>query len=156
MGKSSNPSICAGLPASQFLPCDTAKAGDDSRLRNRNLGPQMLATLGDFIGGRVAIAAGGVARIASHEIGDKNALQPRAFDHLAQQPPRTIAAEWNSGAVAAQSSGCNTDKRYFGWYAAVARHHARPASNQRLATRASLNRSAQLPQRNFRCLFGSG
>jgi hypothetical protein len=142
--------------ASQFLPCDTAKAGDDSRLRNRNLGPQMLAALGDFISGRVAIAAGGVARIASHEIGDKNVFQPRAFDHSAQQPPRTIAAEWNSGAVAAQASGCNPDKCYVGRHAAIARNYARPASNQRLAARASLNQSAQPPQCNFGCLFGGG
>ena len=60
----------------QFLPGETTEAGDDARPYKRKLGPQMLAALSDFIGGWIAIAAGGVARIASHEIGDEDALQP--------------------------------------------------------------------------------
>jgi hypothetical protein len=83
----------------------------------------MVPAMSDFIGGRVAIASGQIARITSDQIGDENPFQPCALDHSAQQLPRTIATERNSGAIASQAARRYPNKNHFGRHAAVARYY---------------------------------
>ena len=69
----------------QLTPCDTPKTCDDERLRERKLGVQMGAAIGDFFGARVTISSARITRITSHEVRDEDAAQLRSMDHAMQQ-----------------------------------------------------------------------
>jgi len=116
----------------------------------------MFPAAGDFTGGRVAVAPASVARITSHQIGDENALKADAFDHPAQQLPRTIAAERNTRAVSAQAARRNSNEHYIGRNATIPWHHTRAAANQGFAAHARLNFRAQPQELCFRPILGGG
>src|SRR6516162_8073481 len=119
---------------SQLAPGDGAQAYDDPRTHQSELGCEMAAAVGDLAGARIAVAAAGVARIASNHVGDEKTPQTGACDHPTQQFSRTVAAERDSGAVGAQTAGRQPHECDPRWRRAVARHDLRTAFDQRRAT----------------------
>jgi hypothetical protein len=63
----------------------------------------MSATVCDLGAVGIAITAVGVARIASHEIGDEHVMQARVANHATQQISRPITAERNAGAITTEA-----------------------------------------------------
>ena len=129
---------CAG----QLAPCDTAEANDYRRANAGQFGFQIITAIIDFTPVRIAIAPARVARIASNQVCDEGAVDSGARDHRTQQIARSIAAERYSGSIAAQTARSQTDEGDRGRHGSVARHHARTASHERVASSASAHRRA--------------
>jgi hypothetical protein len=107
---------------------------------------KMGTTIRDLIAIRIAITAGIIARTTANQIRDENVAQTRAIDHPPEQIAGAISAEGNSGAVAAEASGSEADKRDLCRYCTVARHHTRAGANERVTTHASKHRCSQVFQ----------
>jgi hypothetical protein len=131
----------------KLAPCHPPHAYDDARMHQLELGEQMRSAIRDLAPARIAIPAARVARVASDQIGNEDPANRRAADHLPEQIAGTIAAEWNSSAIAAEAAGRDPHERDGRRRRAVARHHSRAASHQRGASLASQDRGAQRIER---------
>jgi len=130
------------VAARKLAPGHPPQAYDYARTRQPQLGEQVRPALRDFTRARIAISAALVARVASHQVGDKDPAQRRAANHPPEQIARAIAAERDSGAIAAEPAGRDSHERDGRRRSAVARHHSRAASHQRGTSRASEDRGA--------------
>ena len=117
----------------QFAPRDVAEARDHARLCDRKFRPQVIATIGNLAGVRVAIAPQFVARVTAHQIGDENAGEPRLGDHLVQQLARTIAAEGQAGSITTVTPGGNSHKHDRGGHRPRAGNRLRAAAHECVA-----------------------
>jgi hypothetical protein len=121
---------------SEPAPGDGAQADHDLRTHQGELGCEMATAVGDLARAWIAVAAAGVARVASNHVGDEEAPQTGACDHPTQQYSRTIAAERDSGAVGAETAGRQPHERNPRRRLALARHDLRAAFHQCRATHA--------------------
>jgi hypothetical protein len=85
-----------------LCPGDAPEARDDQRLDQGQFSREMGSAGRDLVTIGIAIAAARVARITSHQVGDKDAVESGASYHQAQQLTGAIAAEWSSRTIAAE------------------------------------------------------
>jgi hypothetical protein len=136
--------IEVGVRARQFAPRETAQTYHHRGPHEVQLGVQMRSAIRNLARARITVSAACVARIAAHQVGDKDAVQPGLANHPPQQFARAIAAERNTGAIAAQAARRQPHERHARGSGAVAGHHARAAAHQRGAAAAREHRGAEL------------
>ena len=120
----------------KLVPRHPAQADDDSRPHNLHLGKQMIAAIRDFSRIGIAISSQFIARVASNQISNEDALETGARDHLAQKLSRSIAGEWRPGKVTSKAAGSDSNESHRRGNISSTGHSLRAASHQSIASRA--------------------